>query len=111
MIALEYDVTVWYDMAADVSAGFDGSRPFLSHAVQIVGVLFKVRADDPLRPLIRAVMPAILTWSYIPLYDSNMFESLSWAQILMPIAFDVAPSARGTWNVFCMFITTEAVSL
>lgn len=88
-----------------------GSRPFLSHAVHIDGVLARVSAVDPLSPLIRAVTPFIFTWSYIPLYDWNMFDVLSCCQMLIAIAFDVDPDGMGTWNVFCTLITTEAVSL
>lgn len=35
------------------------SRPFLSHAVQMVGVFASVKALDPLRPLILAVIALI----------------------------------------------------
>lgn len=94
-----------------IAASSSGSRPFLSHAVHIVGVFESVSAVDPLSPLIRAVTPFIFTWSYIPLYDSNMLDVPSCCQMLMAIAFDVCPDGMGTWNVFCTLITTVAVSL
>lgn len=37
------------------------SSPFLSQAVQIVGVFAIVSADEPLSPLIRAVTPVSFT--------------------------------------------------
>lgn len=62
MIALEYEDTVEYEMGyvitvcggtSDVVEMFC-SRPFLSQAVHMVGVLDNVMALDPLRPLMRA---------------------------------------------------------
>lgn len=65
------------------------SNPFLSQAVHIVGVFARVSALDPLRPLILAVTPLILIWSYIPAYALNIFDSRSCFHMLMAIEFDV----------------------
>lgn len=65
------------------------SKPFLSQAVHIVGVFERVSALDPLRPLILAVTPLILIWSYIPAYAVNIFDERSCFHMLMAIALDV----------------------
>lgn len=71
MMELEYDVRVEYERCGtELTPEFSSSvlsKPFLSQAVQMVGVFERVRALDPLSPLIRAVTPISLTWSYMPL--------------------------------------------
>lgn len=115
MIAEEYADMLLYvtigGVAGSVVGDVELSSPFLSHAVQIVGVFAIVRALDPLSPRILAVMPLILIWSYIPRYDKNMLDVRSCCQMLIPIAFDVDWAVIGIWNVFWTFTTTVAVSL
>lgn len=65
MMELEYDVRVEYERRGTVLIFVFSdsvlSKPFLSQAVQMVGVFERVIALDPLRPLIRAVTPISLT--------------------------------------------------